>query len=107
MKKILLLLLCLLTLSFSGCKKENTTVIPVDSVPEEASQCANALIEYLGADRYAWSYQEVTGSLNLTVDHVYIIDVYYSVGSVQYYAKYICYIINDDISWEKLSKERV
>lgn len=92
-----------------SCKQDNppepTIVVPDTS--EQAQYCADALLECIQPDRYAWAYNELQGKLNLTVDYVCEIRIYYSKGTVTYFARYLCYIIGDDVDWEKLSVERI
>lgn len=86
-------------------KQEPTIVVPDTS--EQAQYCVDALLEYIQPDRYAWAYNELQGKLNLTVDYVCEIRIYYSKGTVTYFARYLCYIIGDDVDWEKLDSNRI
>lgn len=81
--------------------------ITVDHTSEQAQQCADALLEYIQPDRYAWAYSEMQGKLNLTVDYVCEIRIYYSDSTKTYFEKYLCYIIGDDVDWEKLESKRI
>jgi hypothetical protein len=84
---------------------EPTIVVPETS--EQAQSCADALIEYIQPDRYAWCYSEMQGKLNLTVDYICKIQMYYSKGTATYYVEYVCYMIGDDVDWDKLSSNRI
>ena len=84
---------------------EPTIVVPGTS--EQAQQCADALLEYIQPDRYAWAYSEMQGKLNLTVDYVCEIRIYYSDNTNTYFARYLCYIIGDDVDWDKLESKRI
>ena len=86
-------------------KQEPTIVAPDTS--EQAQYCADALLEYIQPDRYAWAYNELQGKLNLTVDYVCEIRIYYSKGTATYFARYLCYSIGDDVDWEKLDSHRI
>ena len=89
--------------------KENTNepTITVPATSEQAQQCADALIKSIGPDRYAWCYTEMQGKLNLTVDYICKIKLYYSKGTYTYYAEYVCYVIGDDVDWDKLGSSRI
>ena len=92
-----------------SCKQDNIpepTIVTPDT-SEQAQQCANELVEYIQPDRYAWCYTEMQGKLNLTVDYICKIQIYYSKGTVTYYGEYVCYIIGDDVEWDKLSTNRI
>ena len=107
MKKILLFVLCLFLVSLSSCKKNNDQTLNLPDTPKQAQQCADELIEYLKPDRYAWSYVLMQGKLNLTVDFVCKIEIYYTLDSKTNYAEYICYIIDNDVDFEEVYFERV
>ena len=107
MKKILLFVLCLFLVSLSSCKKNNGQTLNLQDTPKQAQQCADELIEYLKPDRYAWSYVLMQGKLNLTVDFVCKIEIYYALDNKTNYAEYICYIIDNDVDFEEVYYERV
>jgi hypothetical protein len=110
MKKILLFVLCLFLVSLSSCKKNNDQTLNLIDTPKQAQQCADELIEYLKPDTYAWSYVLMQGKLNLTVDFVCKIEIYYALDSeTNYanYAEYICYIKDNDVDFEQFYYERI
>lgn len=110
MKKILLFVLCLFLVSLSSCKKNNDQTLNSVDIPKQAQQCADELIEYLQPDTYAWSYDLMQGELNLTVDFVCKIEIYYALDrepNYANYAVYICYIIDNDVDFEKFYYERI
>lgn len=107
MRKLLCLLICFILIGLSSCKKNNDQTINLADTPKQAQQCADELIEYLKPDRYAWSYVLMQGKLNLTVDFVCKIEIYYTINSKTNYAEYICYIIDNDVDFEEVYYERV
>ena len=90
-----------------SCTPNEEPTIVLQGTPEQAQMCAEAVIDSIKPDRYAWCYNEMQGSLNLTVDFIYEIQIYYSKGTVVYYAEYICYVINGSVSIDKLSSSRI
>ena len=109
MKRIILLfIICLCLFVTTSCNKDITepTIVTPDT-SEYAQQCANALIESIQPDRYAWCYDELQGKLNLTVDYICKVQIYYSKNTTTYFAEYICYVIGDDVDWEKVSSSRI
>lgn len=86
-------------------KPEPTIIVP--DTTEQAQQCANALLEYIQPDTYAWSYDLMHGELNLTADFICKIEIYYAKDSVVYHAEYICYIRNNDVDFEEFLEETI
>ena len=90
--------------SLSSCKKNNDQTLNLPDIPKQAQQCADELIEYLKPDTYAWSYDLMQGKLNLTVDFVCKIEIYYALDREKHK---LCklYIfatfIDNDVDFEK------
>jgi hypothetical protein len=94
MKKILLIIICIFSFFFVSCKE--------NEVPSEVYKCVDELVKYIQPDKYAWSYDLMEGELNLTVDFVCKIEIFYSYENDEYYSIFVCYIEDDDVDWEQI-----
>ena len=98
MKKILLIVICIFSFFFASCKENE---VP-NEVPSEVYKCVDELLEYIQPDGYVWSYDLMEGEINLDVDFICKIEIFYSYENDEYYSIFVCYIEDDDVDWERI-----